>query len=180
MFNPSLITSRFKGGWLAFFVFLSLTMFISPVTKGATGVGRRHIGSGHEETFTVQDFKYLSLQTPPSGYPELAVPTSTPQIPVNSEPIGSYPPPLLTIIRQTPYPIEVDNEAPIDIPTVGVAPTITFDLNAGLPEDLANPTTENTQMSSGIILWIGFLIGLAIFSAAVLGASHYSRRGRQK
>lgn len=181
MFIRSIITSKFNGGWLIpILVILSLIVFISHGTRGVVGVGRGQVGNGREKTITVQDLKYISLQTPPAGYPEPTEPNPTPQSPESLNSTGSYPPPFSTVIRQTPYPNESNIEAPIGIPTVGMAATIASDFDAGLSTELTNPATESTLVSSGIILWIGFLIGLAFFSAAVLAAVHYTRRDRQK
>jgi hypothetical protein len=181
MFIRSIISSRFSGGWLILFLVIpSLIVVISPETMGTAAAGRGQVENGQEKSVTVQIFEVASLQTPPGGYPEPTEPNPTPQSPVNSNSTGFYPPPSLTVIQQTPYPIESNIEAPIGIPTVGIAATIASDFDADLSTELTNPAIESNIVSSGIILWIGFLIGLVIFSAAVLGASRYSRRGRQK
>ncbi len=180
MYNRSIITLNPGSGILIpFFIISSLIMFISPMNGGAAGVSQGHVGNGQQKPITVLDFKYLSLQTPPGGYPEPAEPTPTPQLPVDSNSTGSYPPPSSTEMRLTPYPIESNNEASTGIPTLGLALTITPNVNSDPSTEISNPATEgSTLVSSGIVLWLGFLIGLAIFSAAVVGASRYSRRGR--
>jgi hypothetical protein len=181
MFIRSIISSRFSKRWLILFLFVpSLIVVISPEVMETAAAGQRQVGNGRDKAVTVQVIKYVVFQTPPGGYPDPTEPNPTPQSPVNSDSTGFYPPPSFTVVQQTPYPMERNIEAPIGIPTVGIDATIAPDFDAGLPTELTNPAIENTQVSSGIILWVGFLIGLAIFSAAVLVASHYTPRVRQK